>query len=108
MRLEMPDGKSVWAQVAEQRGPQDSGLREDVAEKLQGFTECLQSVATSTRNALAAVRPNEVSVEFGLELSAGKDGVVAALVGASGTATVNVTLTWNEADGPVAAPPSTS
>ncbi|HEY9374131.1 CU044_2847 family protein [Streptomyces sp.] len=95
VQLEMPDGRFIWATVAEDDGPSDSGLGDRFAEKLHGFHESLQVVATNVRDAVATARPDEVSVEFGLELAAGESGVVAALVGGSGKAAFKVTLTWN-------------
>ncbi|WOX20439.1 CU044_2847 family protein [Streptomyces solicathayae] len=95
VQLEMPDGQVLWATVAEDDGPSDSGLGDRLTEKLHGFHESLQVVATNVRDAVASARPDEVSVEFGLELAAGESGVVAALVGGSGKAAFKVTLTWN-------------
>jgi Trypsin-co-occurring domain 1 len=94
VQLEMPDGQLVWAVVEAQHGPGDVGVSEAVVEKLHGFTESLSALAVNARSAVAAARPQEASVEFGLELSVGKDGVFAALVGAGGKAAVKVTLKW--------------
>ncbi|MER5882923.1 CU044_2847 family protein [Streptomyces sp. NPDC001941] len=101
VRLEMPDGQLVWATVAEDTGPGDVGLGERVVEKLQGFHESLRAVATNVRDAVAPARPDEVSVEFGVELAVGRDGVMAALVGAGGSAAFTVTLTWSGAERPL-------
>ena len=101
MRLEMPDGQQMWATVDAVDGPGDSGLGDRVAEKLHGFEESLRTVATNVRNSVAAARPDEVSIEFGLELALGAHGVVAALVGGGGTAAFKVTLTWQDAGRPV-------
>ncbi|MFI8520847.1 CU044_2847 family protein [Streptomyces sp. NPDC085481] len=97
VQLEMPDGQVLWATVAEEDGPSDSGLGERLTEKLHGFQESLQVVATNVRDAVASARPDEVSVEFGLELAVGSEGVMAAVVGGSGKAAFTVTLTWNGA-----------
>lgn len=104
-QVEMPDGQVFWATVDDQGlGPSDSGLRDDLVERLHGFQESVRAVAVNARDAVAAARPDEVSVEFGLELAAGKDGIVAALVGASGTAAFKVTLTWKSAESVGGAP----
>ena len=92
IKVELPDGQTVWAHV-EPDGPRDVGFGTR-AMKLHGFTEALQAVATNVRDAVRAARPNEVSVEFGIELSVGEEGLVAALAGVSGTTTLNVTMTW--------------
>ncbi|MFF8293123.1 CU044_2847 family protein [Streptomyces sp. NPDC016309] len=96
VRLEMPDGQIVWAAV-EETGPSDSGIGERLVERLEGFQQSLRAVADNARAALAPARPDEVSIEFGLELAAGGDGVVAALVGGSGKAAFKVTLKWGGA-----------
>ncbi|MGW4163157.1 CU044_2847 family protein [Streptomyces sp. NPDC004788] len=95
VQLEMPDGQTVWATVAGDDGPSDSGLGDRLVEKVHGFQESLRVVATNVRDAVASARPDEVSVEFGIELAVGKEGVMAAVVGGSGTAAFKVTLTWN-------------
>jgi hypothetical protein len=94
VQLEMPDGQSVWAMVEAPDGPSDAGLGETAVEKLHGFQESLRALAANTRSAVAAAQPHEVTVEFGLELTVGKAGVFAALVGAGGKAAVKVTLKW--------------
>ncbi|MGW2418271.1 CU044_2847 family protein [Streptomyces sp. NPDC001709] len=94
VRLQMPDDQVMWATVDEVDGPSDSGLGERITEKLEGFHESLQTIAGNVRSAVASARPDEISVEFGLELAAGENGIVAALVGGSGKAAFKVTLTW--------------
>ncbi|MER8073268.1 CU044_2847 family protein [Streptomyces sp. NPDC094034] len=100
VRLRMPDDQVIWATVDEGDGPSDAGLGERITERLDGFQESLQIVASNVRNAVAAARPDEVSVEFGLELAAGNDGIVAALVGGSGKAAFKVTLSWGAQGAP--------
>lgn len=100
----MPDGQMVWAMV-ERQGPRDTGLGDQVAQRLEGFKESVQAVASNVRTAVATARPDEVSVEFGLELAAGKHGVVAALTGVGGKATFKVTLKWAVTDSDPIQPP---
>ncbi|MFG2439642.1 CU044_2847 family protein [Streptomyces sp. NPDC048508] len=95
VRLQMPDEQVIWATVDEVEGPSDSGLGEQITERLEGFQESLQTVASNVRNAMVSARPDGISVEFGLELAVGDNGIVAALVGGSGKAAFKVTLTWN-------------
>ncbi|MFF4344496.1 CU044_2847 family protein [Kitasatospora sp. NPDC001540] len=104
VELAMPDGQTVWALVEGPSGPRDSGLGGQLATRLEGLQESLHAVAANVRSAVAAARPDEVSVEFGLELAAGRGGVVAALTGVGGKATFKVALKWT-ADGPSAAQP---
>ncbi|MGW3819111.1 CU044_2847 family protein [Streptomyces sp. NPDC005046] len=95
VQLTMPDGQVMWATVEGAGGPRDSGLGDGIVERLEGFQQSLQAVASNVRSALAGARPEEISVEFGLELAAGKHGVVAAVTGVGGKATFKVTLKWS-------------
>jgi hypothetical protein len=104
VELAMPDGQTVWAMV-ERQGPRDTGLGEQVTQRIEGFQESLRTVAANVRAAVATARPDEVGVEFGLELAAGKHGVVAALAGVGGKAAFKVTLKWT-APGPDAGEPA--
>jgi len=94
----MPDGQALWALVEVPEGASDAGLADAVTEKLHGFHESLRALAINTRSAVASARPHDVKIEFGLELAAGKDGIVAALASASGTASVKVSLRWTNAE----------
>lgn len=94
IEVELSDGQVIWARVEESDDPRDVGLRERV-QKLKGLTEVLQGVAHNVRDGLGAIKPDEVTVAFGVELAMGEDGVVAALAGVSGAATLTITLSWN-------------
>lgn len=104
VELTMPDGQTVWAMV-ERQGVRDTGLGDQVAQRVEGFRESLHTVAENVRAAVATTRPGEVSVEFGLELAAGKHGVVAAITGVGGKATFKVALKWTASELAQAAPP---
>ncbi|MGW5481524.1 CU044_2847 family protein [Streptomyces sp. NPDC004008] len=93
IELAMPDGQVVWAMV-ERQGPRDTGLGDQATQRIEGFQQSLHAVAENVRAAVATARPEEVSVEFGLELAAGKHGVVAALTGVGGKATFKVAMKW--------------
>ncbi|MER5358663.1 CU044_2847 family protein [Streptomyces sp. NPDC002785] len=114
-RIEMPDGTPVWARIsgAEElakpaRGPAftDIGYG-DFAEQVQARVESLQAVVTSVAHSLAeplrAVRPDEVSVEFGIELTAKAGKVVGLLADGEAKGGIKVTLTWS-GGGPPADP----
>ncbi|MCF1598708.1 CU044_2847 family protein [Streptomyces muensis] len=104
MEVQLPDGQAIWAQIESPGGPQDSGLFDGGARALRGFDTTLRSVAANVRDAVAQAAPGEVSVEFGLELALGKEGLVAALAGVSGTAAVKVTLSWTNESNESTAP----
>ncbi|MFF8915205.1 CU044_2847 family protein [Streptomyces sp. NPDC015032] len=112
-RIEMPDGTPVWARIsgAEElakpaRGPAftDIGYG-DFADQVQARVESLQAVVTSVARSLAeplrAVRPDEVSVEFGIELTAKAGKVVGLLADGEAKGGITVTLTWTGGGPPV-------
>ncbi|MER7108561.1 CU044_2847 family protein [Streptomyces sp. NPDC000229] len=95
VEVQLPDGEVVWAHVEQSSGPQDSGFFDGGVQALRGFDQTLRSVAANVRQAVAQAAPDGVSVEFGVELAAGKDGLVAAIAGTSGKAALKVTLSWS-------------
>ncbi|MFJ3529473.1 MULTISPECIES: CU044_2847 family protein [unclassified Streptomyces] len=118
-RIEMPDGTPVWARISgaeELDGPgpgsgptyTDTGFG-DIADQVQARVESLHSVVTSVARSLAvplrAVRPDEVSVEFGIELTAKSGRIVGLLADGEAKGAIKVTLTWNGGGPPVDPPP---
>ncbi|MER6024425.1 CU044_2847 family protein [Streptomyces sp. NPDC001851] len=112
-RIQLPDGTPVWARIsgaeelsAPPGGPASGGLSytdTGFAERVEASVESLQSlitgVARSLSGPLRAVRPDEVSVEFGIELTAKAGKVVGLLADGEAKAALTVTLTWH-GDGP--------
>ncbi|MFD4031846.1 CU044_2847 family protein [Streptomyces sp. NPDC058637] len=116
-RIEMPDGTPVWARIsgAEELGEPAGGPTytdigyEDLTERIQARVESLTGVVTSVARSLAeplrAVRPDEVSVEFGIELTAKAGKVVGLLADGEAKGAIKVTLTWSGGGPPDAVPP---
>ncbi|MEV7087101.1 CU044_2847 family protein [Streptomyces sp. NPDC093085] len=120
-RIEMPDGTPVWARISgaeELTRPAGGGLRysdigfaDQVADQVQARVESLQAVVTSVARSLVgplrAVRPDEVSVEFGIELTAKAGKVVGLLADGEANGGIKVTLTWTGGGPPadLTAPP---
>jgi hypothetical protein len=71
----------AWAQL-------ETGL-------LPGFTETIRGVITSVHEALERAMPDEISVEFGIEISARAGKAVSILADAGGGAHVNVVASWS-------------
>ncbi|MER6014675.1 CU044_2847 family protein [Streptomyces bluensis] len=103
-RIEMPDGTPVWARIsgAEELAVPSGELSytdTGFADRVEAQVESLQAVVTSVARSLAAplraVRPDEVSVEFGIELTAKAGKVVGLLADGEAKAGIKVTLTWN-------------
>lgn len=117
-RIEMPDGTPVWARISgaeELDGPEPGGLTfkdtgfGNLTDQVQARVESLHSVVTSVARSLAvplrAVRPDEVSVEFGIELTAKSGKVIGLLADGEAKGAIKVTLTWNGGGPPVDPPP---
>ncbi|WP_078877221.1 CU044_2847 family protein [Streptomyces sp. 150FB] len=104
VRIELPDGTPVWARIsgaAELERPSgelsyaDTGFAEQVRARVESLSGVVTGVARSLAEPLRAVRPDEVSVEFGIELTAKAGKVVGLLAEGEAKAAIKVTLTWN-------------
>ncbi|MYZ35978.1 MULTISPECIES: CU044_2847 family protein [unclassified Streptomyces] len=108
-RVEMPDGTPVWARISgaeELRRPSggltysDTGFAEQVQARVESLNGVVTSVARSLAAPLRAVRPDEVSIEFGIELTAKSGKVVGLLADGEAKGAIKVTLTWNNGGPP--------
>ncbi|MCX4905500.1 CU044_2847 family protein [Streptomyces sp. NBC_00878] len=102
-QIELPDGTVVQARVTDTEllawGSEeytDTGFSEALTARVEGLTELVKGVATTMREATAAVAPDEVSVAFGVELAAKPGRVVSVLTDGEAKASVVVTLTWRD------------
>ncbi|MFZ3568220.1 CU044_2847 family protein [Streptomyces sp. BH097] len=105
-RIALPDGTPVWARIsgdAEELGLRegelsysDTGFTDRVEASVESLHALVTGVARSLARPLRAVRPDEVSVEFGVELTAKAGKVVGLLADGEAKAGIKVTLTWNE------------
>ncbi|MEU5766999.1 CU044_2847 family protein [Streptomyces asoensis] len=103
-RIALPDGTPVWARISgagELAAPSgrlsysDTGFAERVEASVESLHALVTGVARSLAEPLRAVRPDEVSVEFGIELTAKAGKVVGLLADGEAKAGITVTLTWN-------------
>lgn len=82
-------------------GPAPAGIGDAAVRKasssLEAALETIRATAMSVNTKLQELdrRPAEVTVTFGLKLTAG----LSALAAASGEATITVTMRWTDADG---------
>ncbi|MFJ8927067.1 CU044_2847 family protein [Streptomyces sp. NPDC102364] len=105
-RIALPDGTPVWARIsgeADELGVRegelsfsDTGITDRVEASVESLHALVTGVARSLARPLRAVRPDEVSVEFGVELTAKAGKVVGLLADGEAKAGIKVTLTWNE------------
>ncbi|MFL6110395.1 MAG: CU044_2847 family protein [Catenulispora sp.] len=114
-RVQLPTGELIWVRVQSPDGwpddesddtAQDVGGRHgrrkgrsvlddnEQISKLIGFTETVGGIAHSVRNSVAAVRPNHVEVEFGLEIDASTGKVISLVASAHAKASIKVKLAW--------------
>lgn len=73
--------------------------------RLESWRGLITGVAASVAEGLRAARPDEVSVSFGIELTARAGKVVSLLADGEAKGTISVTLTWR--GGPPAEPGTT-
>ncbi|WP_406342540.1 CU044_2847 family protein [Streptomyces sp. NBC_00648] len=105
--IELPGGAVVLARVSTAGGyaadDDDVGVIENAVAKVERLGELIAGVGRSVLDAAAAVRPDEASISFGIELSAKAGAAVAILADGEAKASIQVTLTWRLEDQP--APP---
>lgn len=100
IRVEMPDGTPVWARVsgggelAEPGTYSDIGSAGGFAVRVENLESLVTGVAGSLAGAARAARPDEVSVQFGIELASKAGRVVALLADGSAKSAITITLTW--------------
>ena len=113
----LPSGDPVWVSVApdgvqgdgtRESGAQDVGLRDQGqtllrAGELPGFTETVRGVVASVRKALAEYRPDELTVDFGIEITLRTSGAISVLAAAGGAAQIHVSATWKRGPSPALA-----
>jgi hypothetical protein len=106
LQVELPTGEVIWARVAVD-GPQNvasGGLQHLDVEDL---SRTVHGVSTVLRQAVSDLAPDEVEVEFGLELALKSGKLISMLAEAGATASVKITLAW-KGEAPTALPPSES
>lgn len=97
--IELPDGEVILARVRVE-GPSDVGVTR-VLRKLPAddLKKVVAGVAGTVADAVESVRPDQVSVEFGIEIALKSGKVASVLAEAGGKASLKLTLTWDTAPG---------
>lgn len=121
MQIVLPSGDPVWVSVTPDgvrgdatrgSGAQDAGLRDHAhalleASQLPGFTETVRGVVASVREAVTGCQPDELTVDFGIEITVRTGGAVSVLATAGGAAQIHVSATWKRGTSPPGpAPPA--
>lgn len=87
----------MWATVEAAEDARDVAMSTAFTD-LPGLSEIVEWVTSRVSAGLRQVKPDSVTAEVGVELAVGERGIVAALAGAGGKATVKVTVTWGGVD----------
>ncbi|MFG3504167.1 CU044_2847 family protein [Streptomyces sp. NPDC047821] len=102
-RIELGNGEVVYARVSTADGygaaDRDVGVGDRAAAKLEQLTELIQRVGGTVLDAASAVKPDEASISFGVELTAKSGKALAVLAEGEAKASLQVTLTWRLGDG---------
>ncbi|MDT0265642.1 CU044_2847 family protein [Streptomyces sp. DSM 44915] len=104
-RVTLPDGTPVWARIADasstrlpeqqpRGGYSDTGFAQRAAAQMESLRELIGGVAASVADGLRDARPDEVSVSFGIELTAKAGKIVGLLAEGEAKGAITVTLTW--------------
>ncbi|MET4921413.1 CU044_2847 family protein [Streptomyces sp. PSRA5] len=100
----MPDGTSLWVSVNDDDdGPRDTGFGERLSRQLGDLPQTLETVTNSVRSGLRRAAPDEVTLEFGIEIAAKSGQLVSVVTDAGGKATLKVTVTWRKGESAVTA-----
>ncbi|MFJ8789432.1 CU044_2847 family protein [Streptomyces sp. NPDC102462] len=104
-RIRLDDGTVVWARIgaaddtAQDDGFRDTGFGGRVVDMAGGLAATVGGVVRSLRAGLDTTAPVEVSVSFGIELTAQSGKIVSAIAEGGGTSSLTVSLTWTEPAG---------
>jgi Trypsin-co-occurring domain 1 len=104
VQVMLPSGDAVWVRIESPSHGGEESLR-DVALSdkaltnigagvVPGFRETIRGVVESVRGSLDDLCPDDLTVEFGIEISAGTGRVLSVLAEGSGRAHVTVSATW--------------
>ncbi|MEV6314781.1 CU044_2847 family protein [Streptomyces sp. NPDC051776] len=97
-RIQLPGGAEVLARVRTPGGygedDEDVGVLDAAAAKVEQLREVIGGVGTAVLGAASAVKPDEASITFGIELAAKSGKALAVLADGEAKASIQVTLTW--------------
>ena len=101
-QIRLPDGEVIYARVS---GQVPSGSGDDTAHDVgfgdkipelagEQLTRLAEGVVDNVREAVSQYEADEVSIDFGIELTAEAGRVIGVLAEVGGTASIVVHLTW--------------
>lgn len=93
VQVQLPTGEVIWAKVTVD-GPQNvasTGLQRLDVEEL---SRTVRGLSASLHQAVDSLMPDDVEIEFGIELALKSGMLISMLAEAGATASVKVTLGW--------------
>ncbi|MEJ3750059.1 CU044_2847 family protein [Actinomycetes bacterium KLBMP 9797] len=94
LRIELPTGQQVWANVSA-NGPADVSLPQAMHKlDLEDLRNTIAGVTQSVHAAIETVQPDQLSVEFGVELAMKTGKLTSVLAEVSGNASLKITMSW--------------
>jgi len=90
----LPDGQIIHARLPGTDEVRDIGFDKARALVLDGLQNTVRAIVDNLHPVLERHAPDEVGVEFGLELAARSGKVVSVLAEASATSSIKIQLTW--------------
>jgi hypothetical protein len=95
LRIVLPTGQQLWANVSAD-GPADVSLPQAIHKlDLEDLRNTIEGVAQSIHAAVESVRPDQLSLEFGVELAMKTGKLTSVLAEVSGSASLKITMSWN-------------
>jgi hypothetical protein len=93
VQVQLPTGDIVWARV-ETEGPSDVAAGGLLKLDPDDLRKTLRGVSESVRGALVDLTPDQLQIEFGLQLTAKSGKITSMLAEAGATASIKVSMTW--------------
>lgn len=94
IQVQMPSGEIIWARV-DGDSPQNVSNSQMIKKlDLDELKDAIHGVSESMRLALDDLRPDEVAIEFGVELAVKSGKLTSVLAEASGKASIKIMLAW--------------
>ncbi|HCT80390.1 MAG TPA: hypothetical protein DGG94_08080 [Micromonosporaceae bacterium] len=94
VQVELPNGQVIWARVSTD-GPSDvahTGVQHHL--NMDELRVMMAGISETVRSTLENLRPDDIRIEFGLELTVKSGKLISVLAEASSTASVTVSLGW--------------
>lgn len=101
--VRLANGVVIQAEVSGSAHAREGDVAADQSfapRSLDDVIAAIEGIAASVGDAFARVRPDEASVEFGLELAAESGKLTALLVKGGGKASLSITLKWIASSSP--------